>query len=289
MINIMNEYINIEIPDKSDSEQPFSIKVFSKEININGTDGAYRFVAGFEHNAEAAGGDIVFYIADKSNMPEVSGEIILWGDDGELGGWLSRNNISWLRIEDAEPGKQYAILVSGKAPEGRDKKQAFDELNKQIANGSTAVYLTPEILTDENADKNTARELIWGAFDDGVRPSLDTTWSWYFRCDHWAKKHDLLAGLHSGGIFDYRLYQNILKHIVISGLSEPFEAVAGALQLSGPESARFSSDTLLTIHQYKKGRFILNTLNIRENIGKDPVAEHLLRNFINYAQNNKEV
>ena len=28
---------------------------------------------------------------------------------------------------------------------------------------------------------------------------------------------------------------------------------------------------------------MLNTLNIRENLGNDPVAERLLRNLLNYA------
>jgi len=32
-----------------------------------------------------------------------------------------------------------------------------------------------------------------------------------------------------------------------------------------------------------QGRFILNTLRIRENLGSNPVAERLLRNMLNYA------
>ena len=89
-------------------------------------------------------------------------------------------------------------------------------------------------------------------------------------------------GLPAGGIMDYRIYQNILTEKVITGQSGSFEAISGALQLSGADSAAFSSDTLLTIHKYKKGKIIINTLNIRNNIGKDPIAEHLLRNLINY-------
>ncbi len=32
-----------------------------------------------------------------------------------------------------------------------------------------------------------------------------------------------------------------------------------------------------------EGRFVFNTLLIRENLGTDPVAELLLRNLLNYA------
>ena len=45
----------------------------------------------------------------------------------------------------------------------------------------------------------------------------------------------------------------------------------------------FSSSILMSVYNHEKGKFILNTLRIRENIGKDPVAERLLRNMLRYA------
>jgi len=165
------------------------------------------------------------------------------------------------------------MLVSGNAP--KDKKEFFETLNQRIADGSTAVFLTPEMLT-EGEDKT----LVWGPFDAGERPLCNHAQSWYFRCDHWAKKHALFDGLPSGGIMDYNFYRNILGGEVISNLRGPFEAVAGPLQLSGPDSAKFEADATLTIHPCHKGRFILNTLRVRQNIGKDPAADRLLKNFI---------
>ena len=282
---VMDDNVVIEIPDAFEAELPFSMKVFCKKIAINGPSGTYRFIAGFVHGAEAEGGESVFYITSKTTMPEFSGEIILWGEDNELAGWLTQNSISWLRIKDADTQKGHCVLVSGKAPASQNKKQAFDELNHCIANGSTAVFLTPEILTDENQNvpKSKVQALKWAPFDEDALPSLYTTDTWYFRCDHWAKKHVLFNGLPAGGILDYRFYRDILKDRIITGLQEPFDTIAGAFQLSGANSVKFDSGTLLTVHKYQKGRFILNTLDIRDNIGKDPVAEHLLRNLIIYA------
>ena len=40
---------------------------------------------------------------------------------------------------------------------------------------------------------------------------------------------------------------------------------------------------LLATYRLGAGRFVLNTLRIRENLGTDPVAERLLRNLLNYA------
>jgi hypothetical protein len=36
-------------------------------------------------------------------------------------------------------------------------------------------------------------------------------------------------------------------------------------------------------YPFGAGRFVFNTLRIREELGKDPVAELILRNLLNYA------
>ena len=41
------------------------------------------------------------------------------------------------------------------------------------------------------------------------------------------------------------------------------------------------------MHNLGEGRFILNSLKIRENLGQVPVAERLLRNMLNYAGQNR--
>ena len=40
---------------------------------------------------------------------------------------------------------------------------------------------------------------------------------------------------------------------------------------------------LVSVHKLQAGRFLLNTLRIRENLGRDPAAERLLRNMLRYA------
>ena len=49
----------------------------------------------FQKNAAAAaGGDIEFYAADAGEMPQVSAEVALWGDDAVLANWLDANGIA---------------------------------------------------------------------------------------------------------------------------------------------------------------------------------------------------
>jgi hypothetical protein len=48
-------------------------------------------------------------------------------------------------------------------------------------------------------------------------------------------------------------------------------------------SQAYSSGLLVAVHNLGAGRFILNTLFIRDNLGTHPAAERLLRNMLRYA------
>jgi hypothetical protein len=45
----------------------------------------------------------------------------------------------------------------------------------------------------------------------------------------------------------------------------------------------YASGSLVSVYHAGAGMFILNTLRVREMLGKHPVAERLLRNMLNYA------
>ena len=66
----------------------------------------------------------------------------------------------------------------------------------------------------------------------------------------------------------------------LQGFDEPEEAVGGGIKTS----QGYNSGLYLSIHQHGKGRIILSCLDIIPNLGKDPVADRLLRNLINYAE-----
>lgn len=40
---------------------------------------------------------------------------------------------------------------------------------------------------------------------------------------------------------------------------------------------------MVSVYDFGKGRFVLNTLRIRENLASHPAAERLLRNMLRYA------
>jgi AcrR family transcriptional regulator len=89
---------------------------------------------------------------------------------------------------------------------------------------------------------------------------------------------------------DYTYYRNVVittppayggLDVAYASEEPPAEAVAGSI-----ETSYFPSPTgglLLAVYDLGAGRFILNLLRIRNNLGTDPAAERLLRNLLRYA------
>ena len=80
---------------------------------------------------------------------------------------------------------------------------------------------------------------------------------------------------------DYTFYRNIITQggWGISGASAPDDLMVAGIR------AQFAyKSTLQTVgYNFGAGRFIFNTLRIRDMLGVDPVAERLLRNLLNHA------
>ena len=157
-----------------------------------------------------------------------------------------------------------------------------------MARGSQVVFLDLAVFAD--AASNTRwlplvhKGIVTGT-DDG-----------FFRADRWAKQHPIFDGLPAGGMMDYRFYRNVFSPLTLSQehllprnwwstlpnttpLDRPAEAVCGAIRTS----AEYASGLSIGVWDFGAGRFIVNTLRIRENLGTDPAAERLLRNLIIYA------
>jgi len=247
-------------------EAPFAVPVFGEDVVVNGPSGRYRFLASFERGGAATGGETEFYVADAAEVPAAKTEVTLCGEDAAVSKWLADRGIRCRKLAGSEPSQHEVILVS-KAP------AAFDELWRRVQRGATAIFLSPEVLKkgDEPlgwlplANKGTVADLkIWGGL--------------YLK-DEWAKRHPIFDGLPSGGLMDYTFYREIIPGTALSGQDTPAEAVAGAIKASQD----YSSGLMVAVYESGAGRFILNTLLIRENLRTNPVADRLLLNLIHYA------
>lgn len=261
---VLDRTMSLTIPK---GEQPLAVQVFTEEIAVDGPPGRYRFVADFQRGGAAAGGETEIYVADRADMPAVEAEIALWGEDADLARWLSEHGIKTRALSGAQTARE-VVLVSGKAPQD---PAAWRELAQWIARGSTAIFLTPGVFA--KGDAAAARLPL------ANKGSIHAINSWLYLKDEWAKRHPIFDGLPSGGLMDPVFYREIIPDLVMSGQDPPAEAIAGAVKAS----QGYESGLMLSAYDLGAGRFVLNTLLIRENLGTHPAAERLLRNMLRYA------
>ena len=271
-IPVFDQTITATIPDPKSKPAPkFTLPVLTTDVQINGPTGRYRFLASFQKGGAATGGDIEFYAADPAGMPAVKSEIVTWGDDQDLSKWITDHGIKSRPFVSNADHKTREVILVGK-PKTPCNAGDFCELAKHIARGSRAVFLSFDVF------KKDAQNLThWLPLSQkGNRVTLPT---WLYHKDDWAKNHPIFDGLPSGRILDHIFYREIISKTGFSGQEAPAEVVAGAIDTS----CGYHSALTVAVCNLGAGKFVLNALNIRDNLGKDPVAERLFRNMLNYA------
>ncbi|MBM4001099.1 MAG: hypothetical protein FJ297_16455 [Planctomycetes bacterium] len=158
----------------------------------------------------------------------------------------------------------------GPVPPQPGGSNAFHDLIERIARGSTVVFLSLDVFA--NGDQGPAFVPL------AKKGPLSGMNSWFYHKDEWAKPHPIFEGLPTG-ILDYASYRQIIPDSAWTGQDAPAEAVCGA----NDASIHYASGLMLSVHELGAGRFVLNSLRIREHLGTDPAADRLLANLIRYA------
>jgi len=133
------------------------------------------------------------------------------------------------------------------------------------------LFLTPETL------RRGDHAAGWIPLAD--KGTLQSMPHWLYVTDEWAKVHPFFEGLPCGGLLDYTFYREIIPDVAWTGQEPAGQCVAGAINAAWG----YSSGTLLSVHPFGAGRFVLNSFLIRPKLGGDPVAERLLRNLLRHA------
>lgn len=274
-VRVFDRKITVLIPDPKGKPEPkFAIPVFAEDVVIDGPSGKYRFLATFEKNAAAAGGEVAFYVADPADMPAVKTEVVRWGEDADLTKWLSAAGIKTRPFTPSTLTAREVILV-GKRP-AAGEAEAFRELARHLARGSHAVFLSPAVFAK---GKNATHWLPLAN-----KAAMAAKLAWLYHTDDWAKLHPIFDGMPAGCILDHTYYREVIPvgNVLWSSQDVPAEVVAGSINTS----MGYSSGLLVAVQNFGAGRFTLNALRILENLGSDPVAERLLRNMLRHATPN---
>jgi hypothetical protein len=255
---------------KSQFEPPMAQAVLAEDVVIDGPPGEWRFLATIEKGAAAGGEEVKFFVdVKREEMPKVEAEVVLMGSDAGLAEWLTQNGI---RHRPYAPGGQTnreVLLVSGKPT--ADPGVMFHDLAQRVARGSTLISLTTD--TYARGDQTTG----WLPLEH--KGGLTNLNRWLYHADDWARRHPIFEGLPAGGVLDDKYYRELIPDVVLAGIDPVAEPVAGAIDAS----FGYQSGLTVAVCKLGAGEFILNTLLIRENLGKVPPAERLLRNMLRFA------
>ena len=208
-------------------------------------------------------------MTDPADMPPVETEVMLWGQDEALAQWLREHDIKARAFSTGELKTPQVILVGSKPAAGG--QSAFSELAQCMEKGSVVIFLCPEVFGKSGIPADWPALAQMGAMVDLGHPVWPK--------DDWAKKHPIFAGIPCGQIMDHRFYRDVIPDLAWVSEQTPAEVVAGA----NNTSRDYASGLLVCVVDLGAGRFILNTLRIYENLGRNPVAERLLRNMLRYA------
>jgi hypothetical protein len=272
---IIERKINVTIPEKKGNvEPPFAIPVFSEELPVDAPSGKCRFVARLLKGGAATGESVEFYVTDPRDMPAVETEVTLWGEDKELAEWMKGNGIKIRSFASGKPFQREVILIAD-LPGGAGDSKAWRELAESMASGSVVVFLSLDVFNKEGNPLGwlpLANKGSMGIVSEYNFPQV------YIR-DEWAKRHPIFSGLPTG-VMDYVFYREIIPDFRYWGQETPDEAVAGAVRTSMGYNC---AELMLSVYKLGAGKFILNSLRVRQALGQDPTAEYLLRNMLNYA------
>ncbi len=268
---VWEQTVTLSIPATNNkSESPLVLPVFDRAVVIDGPAGKYRFSATFQRGAAAAGESVEFYVAAPLPPPGFDAEVVVWGDDAGLIAWLREHGMRSRQFSSAVPTGRELILAAARPP-APGGATAFAELARRMARGATVVFLSPAVFAQGN-DKTAWLPLARKGNFTGLP-------SWLYHKDEWAKQHAIFDDLPAGGLLDYTFYRELIPQSAFIDLDPPAETVAAAIDAS----CGYSSGLLVAVYPLGAGEFVLNSLQIRENLGRHPAADRLLLNMLRFA------
>jgi len=202
---------------------------------------------------------------------------------GSLTGFLTSAGINNMKFSE-DTHLSDPVLVAGYTSDDDSGDPPLEDLLSFVRAGGTAVFLKE--LSTELLDRDSL--LPFSATPHKARG----LWTCI---PHLVRDHPLFAGLPSGKMM-HDIYENVWTVNTLRELHgeeithyDPVVAAVGfdwfsrqhKMHYSGPGTSWWGTDVaVLTLG---KGRIIVSQLRLLNNLGKDPVADKILYNMINYA------
>ena len=185
---------------------------------------------------------------------------------------------------DAATSHSTPVFVSSVTPQENGDKQRFVELLQFMEAGGTTVYLQGVGMPFQAGDSKRVQSQ---AFPFTAR--VEAARGLWTCIPHLVGDHPIFTGLPKSGMMR-EIYENVWATQTLRELDcKPIVASIGynwfshdhKLHYSGPGGSWWGAD--LAVVPHGRGRSIVSQLRIIENLGKDPVADKIFYNLIDFA------
>ncbi len=223
-----------------------------------------------------------FDVFNKNQLQTPTVKIAVLDVNKTLSPFLKKAGIKATTFSPATP-ISVPVFVTGAAPVSTADKKRFEHLEGFVKKGGNVVYLEG---TSEDSDGTS---MIF-PFSTNAHPGVGL-WTCI---PHLVHEHPVFEGLPTNGMMR-NIYENVWPKTTLRDLkgkdSTPIETLVGTvafdwfskdhkMNYSGPGASWWGTD--MAIVPYGKGSYMISQFKLLENLGKDPVADKIFFNIINF-------
>ena len=249
-------------------DDAFAAPIMKRKVSFDVPTGKYYFVASLREGGAPMGLKIEFLITNKNDIPKLCGTVYTLGLKESTVSFLNANGIKTLDFN----GQTDKLILVGEKINGEDVKK----LSLAAQNGAKILFVSSKYFDDNKED------VAFLNFDFDLKCVDYRDWLYHKEC---VMTNDTVFGGLGNGLVDFLTFGQTFPHIAFECEKVPDEVICPAF-LTGYYTIK---DGYSAMHcacglNIGKGKIYLNCFDIENNIGKNPAADILLLNFINYIE-----
>ena len=255
---------SLQIPDPLSSPEPSMVfPAFDENVPLHGPEGNYEVEVSFDHGAAAVGREEII-VGDAAGLPFVPVDAELLGADERVSRLLSAHGVRLTPFASNTSGTRKVILIPSSGAQDKVGVPGHDWL-AGVSSGDTVILLEPGTLPPELVGKiEDSGPRFWGR-DDIVTPQ------------------PIFDGLPSRRLMDLYFYRDLIARDSVVSFPGEANNVVPSFAVGKPGGAGYWAGSNLLIYRLGRGKVIVCTLRILENLEKNPAADRVLLNMVSFA------
>ena len=253
----------------------FSIPVFKEQITLDVPSGVYQLHAEFLEGAAAFDSVSTFFITDGAEIaPETVRAVVIWGVSCEVSALLKEKGIKTIELAEADESIKNVVLIGDAAEES--KETGWLKINSMLKNGSRVfVGSRFAMVKDDCQTYYLPVAEKPDTYPHGKHPT-----DWLYHKEYIIKRHDYFRGLPVNRVMDWEYYMYIISGQYFFEGQTPDETQAIAAGTGNINPIGYEGGFTIGTYNVYRGAITVNSLNILENIGRNPAADRLLINIL---------